>query len=93
MATRDKILTWVSIVIGGGVVLGLVATGLVFYVNHAVAQSFKDAKPASVAAVELDIALIEQSLEHIVDDVAENKRIAQDTNTIFREYLQDQAKD
>ena len=92
MATRDKILTWVSIIIGSGVVLGLITTGVVFYVNHAVAESFANAKPASVATIETDIRLIRNDIEHIVDDVAENTRVAQDTNKIFREYLEDQAR-
>ncbi len=92
MSTREKILAWVSIIVGGGVILGIIGAGVGLYVNHAVAQSFVNAKPSSVAAVELDIQLMQKGLEHIVLDVAENKRIAQDTNTILREYLEDQAK-
>ncbi len=92
MAIRDRILAWMSIIIGGAALLGFGAAGVVFYVDYAVAQSFVDAKPASVAAVEMDIKLIQNDMAHIVTDVAENKAIAQDTNTIFREYLEEQAR-
>lgn len=92
MANRDKILTWLSIIAGGGVILAAIGAGLVFYVNYAVAEAFDNAKPASVLAVELDIALIKNDMSHMRIDVAENKEIAQDTNTIFREYLQDQTQ-
>lgn len=92
MAKSSNVLTYIGIAGGLVTLLGIVGGGVVFYVNHAVAKSFDEAKPASVVAVEADIRLIRNDISHIVDDVADNKRIAQDTNDIFREYLEAQTQ-
>lgn len=92
MAKSNSILTYIGIAGGLVTLLGVVGGSVVFYVNYAVDEAFDEAKPASVTAVETDIKLIRQDIGHIVSDVSDNKKIAQDTNDIFREYLEDQTQ-
>ena len=90
--TLNKILLWLSIIGCVLVVLAALTGVLVLYVNAVVAAQIETTKPLVVQQIESDIGIMRNDINHLVGDVADNKRISEDTNRIFRKYLEEQSR-